>query len=130
MHHPFGLNLSDLELLELDFEEHLVEAEAEQVQGGTDVTTLALGEEGGTDVTTLALGEEGGNFTTKALGEEGGDIQCISAPCPGSETGGNPRPTPKPPKPPVVSRVKSEHGGPIYTKARHGLEGGGWPIHS
>jgi hypothetical protein len=115
MQHPFALNLSDLESIERDFEENLTEEEAGQVQGGTVFTTLALG-------------EEGGEVTTLALGEEGGDIQCISAPCPGSETGGHPKPTPKPPKPPVT-RANFEHGGePVYTKARYGLEGGGWSI--
>ncbi|BAY20347.1 hypothetical protein NIES2100_00880 [Calothrix sp. NIES-2100] len=120
MQHPFALNLSDLEMIECDFEENLSEEEAVQVQGGTVFTTLALGEEGG-EVTTKALNEEGGEVTTLALGEEGGSggIQCISAPCPGSETGG----TPKPP----VTRAKFENGGDhVYTKARYGLEAGGW----
>lgn len=42
----------------------------QQVQGGTQMTTLALGEEGG-EMTTQALGEEGGTVTTLAIGEEG-----------------------------------------------------------
>jgi hypothetical protein len=118
MQHPFALNLSDLEVIELDFEEQVTDEEAGQVQGGTDVTTLALG-------------EEGGDFTTLALGEEGGGIVCISAPCPGSETGGHPQP-PKPPKPPKhISRPKLEDGcGPVYTKAKYGYEGGGASIYS
>ncbi|MDZ8052874.1 MAG: hypothetical protein RMX68_032370 [Aulosira sp. ZfuVER01] len=79
MNHPFGLNLSDLAAIDLDFPEPLTDEEAAQVQGGSDTfTTLALGEEGGDD-----------RVSTKALGEEGGsDIACISTPCPGSETGG------------------------------------------
>ena len=116
MQHPFALNLSDLEMIESDFEENLSETEAGQVQGGTKVTTYAVGEEGG-EVTTQAIGEEGGEVTTLALGEEGGEIQCISAPCPGSETGSNPKPP--------VTRAKFEDGGPVHTKARYGLEGGG-----
>jgi hypothetical protein len=115
MHHPFALNLSDLEVIEQDFVESLSNEEATQVQGGGEVFT------------TLALGEEGGDVTTLALGEEGGSIQCISAPCPGSETGGNPYPIPIPPKPPVVTCMKGEDGGgSFYTKAWFGIEGGGW----
>lgn len=92
MSHPFELNLSDLESMELDFEEELTDEEAAKVGGGSGrVTTLALGEEGGScrpkrpvvkrpittkppEVTTQAVGEEGGGntFTTLAVGEEGG----------------------------------------------------------
>lgn len=98
MNHPFGLDVSDLEAIELNFEEELNDEEAAQVLGGSDkFTTLALGEEGGT-VTTLAIGEEGG-----------GEIQCISAPCPGSETGEKP-----PKKPPVTKGWFFESGGSIF----------------
>lgn len=113
MHHPFALNLSDLEVIEEDFAESLSNEEAAQVKGGGDFTTLALG-------------EEGGEVTTLAIGEEGGDIVCISAPCPGSETGGEPYPIPLPPKPPVITWTKGEDGGGPITKAR--FEQGGWPI--
>lgn len=102
MRHPFDLNDSELEALDLDFEEELTEEEAAQVGGGLSLTTLALGEEGGgfpkpipcdpplpfpkpiplpepephpPIATTKALGEEGGDdfpVTTLAIGEEGG----------------------------------------------------------
>ncbi|NMF62119.1 hypothetical protein DP115_04670 [Brasilonema octagenarum UFV-OR1] len=96
MNHPFGLDVSDLEAIELNFEEELNDEEAAQVLGGSDkFTTLALGEEGG-----------GGTVTTQAVGEEGGGvINCISAPCPGSETGE------KPPKKPPVTKGWFEIGG-------------------
>lgn len=87
MRHPFDLKISDLETVNLDFQEPLTREEAEEIGGGrTELTTQALGEEGGKfpepipfpdsfldyprpypyplrdtpDVTTLALGEEGG----------------------------------------------------------------------
>lgn len=81
MHHPFSLELSDLETIDLDFQEILPMTDAEKVGGGLGkATTLALGEEGGysrppiyapprglpnfnrDEVTTMALGEEGGYF--------------------------------------------------------------------
>lgn len=92
MRHPFDLALTDLTAIDLEFAESLTDEEAEQVAGGIDATTLAVGEEGGYDygfpkhwppkhpkpvpidprpVTTYAVGEEGGG-TTKAVGEEGG----------------------------------------------------------
>nr|WP_293095512.1 hypothetical protein [Okeania sp. SIO2F4] len=116
LNHPFSLNISDLEDLNLDIEEQLTDEEAAQITGGK-----------GTD--------EGPVLTTLAIGEEGGpDIVCISAPCPGSETGGHPWPKPipmppeppKPPKPPVISKAWFENGGGPYTKALH--ENGG-PIY-
>ncbi|MBW4593897.1 MAG: hypothetical protein KME46_13520 [Brasilonema angustatum HA4187-MV1] len=98
MNHPFGLDVSDLEAIELNFEEELNDEEAAQVLGGSGkFTTEAVGEEGGT-VTSLSIGEEGG-----------GGIQCISAPCPGSEGGGNP-----PTKPPVTKARFFESGGSIF----------------
>lgn len=101
MIHPFALELSDLEAIDLDFEEHLTAEEADQVGGGLIAITQAIGETGGTLpdrwVWTKALYETGYNpspkppiyqpsphpskppfseppeVTTLALGEEGGD---------------------------------------------------------
>ena len=93
MNHPFNLNLSDLEAVDLDFEEQLSVEEAEKVGGGTIFTTLALGEEGGCyppiikdpcyprppikwplpcELPIDPPGEPP-EVTTLALGEEGGD---------------------------------------------------------
>ena len=66
--------------------------------------------------TTLAIGEEGG----------GGPIQCISAPCPGSEGGGGFPPPPPIFEPPVTTLAIGEEGGGPYTKAW--FEGGGGPL--
>ncbi|MEC4819405.1 MAG: hypothetical protein SAK29_39970 [Scytonema sp. PMC 1069.18] len=119
MNHPFTLDISDLEAIELNFE-YLTDEEATHVQGGLSLaTTEAVGEEGG-DVTTLALGEEGGDVTTLALGEEGGDIVCISAPCPGSESGDDPLPKKRPIKHPIRE--------PKYTTLALGEEGGDFDI--
>jgi len=71
MRHPFELEISELENLNLSLQE-LTDEDAEKVAGGSNVTTLAIGEEGGS-FTTLAIGEEGGDFTSAAIGEEGGD---------------------------------------------------------
>jgi hypothetical protein len=103
LNHPFALNISDLEDLTLDFEEQLTDQETAQIVGGTKFTTLALGEEGG----------------------DPGDIVCISAPCPGSETGGEPlpKPLPKPPKPPVYTKAWFECGGTPYTKVLYEMGG-------
>lgn len=108
MRHPFDLDPTQLEALDLDFEEQLTDEQAAQVGGGRAIaTTLALGEEGGCwpqpqpepipidpPMTTLALGEEGGitdalcedggePITTMALGEEGGYItqSCAETGC-------------------------------------------------
>ena len=73
MRHPFELDLSDLENVQLDVEQVLTPEEAEKVTGGLVATTLALGEEGGCVFppirpikppiyTTLAIGEEGGGL--------------------------------------------------------------------
>jgi bacteriocin-like protein len=107
MNHPFALNISDLEDLNLDFEQ-LTDEETAQIAGGE------------TKLTTLHPGEEG---------SDPGDIVCISAPCPGSESGGepSPKPLPKPPKPAVYTKAWFETGGEPYTKALH--ETGG-PIYS
>ncbi|MEG3954422.1 hypothetical protein [Microcoleus sp. herbarium2] len=106
MNHPFDLDPAELEAMDLDFEETLTEEEAAHVGGGIRYTTLAVGEEGG-----------------------GGPIQCISAPCPGSEGGGG-FPVPPPPfipfDPPATTLAIGEEGGG-YTKAW--FEGGGGPIY-
>ena len=100
MSHPFELDLSDLEFIELDFPEELTHEEAVSVEGGIGsgrFTSLVFGEEGGCIypqspgircvikpypappakppvVTTQAIGEEGGTiYTTLAIGEAGGD---------------------------------------------------------
>ena len=65
MNHPFDLDPAELEAMDLDFGEPLTEEEATQIRGGSRFITMALGEGGG-----------------------GRPIQCISAPCPGSEGGG------------------------------------------
>ena len=65
MNHPFDLDPAELEAMDLDFGEPLTDEEAAHIRGGTDFTTLAVGEEGGCH-----------------------PRQCISAPCPGSEGGG------------------------------------------
>ncbi|MGD1805063.1 hypothetical protein ACP6PL_06435 [Dapis sp. BLCC M126] len=104
MNHPFALNISDLEDVNLDIEEQLTDEEASQINGGKGEEPI---------FTTLAIGEEGGHYP--------GDIVCISAPCPGSESGGHPWPKPmpmpmppKPHKPPVMTKALYENGGPIY----------------
>lgn len=89
MNHPFDLDPAELEAMDLDFEETLTEEEAAHIGGGIRYTTQAIGEEGGN-----------------------GPIQCISAPCPGSEGGGG-----------------FPVGGPIddwATTLAIGEEGGGW----
>ncbi|HAX74425.1 MAG TPA: hypothetical protein DCY88_00955 [Cyanobacteria bacterium UBA11372] len=104
MRHPFDLDPADLEAMDLNFEEQLTNEEAAQIGGGLMATTAAVG-------------------------EEGGGIVCISAPCPGSEGGGNPWP-PKPipiDPPPLTTRIQSEEGGGPYTKAW--CEMGGGPIY-
>ena len=96
MRHPFDFTLTELDAIDLDFQEPLTDHEASHVGGGLTYTTLALGEEGGSSrpypiphprpskphprpiepptMTTMALGEEGGDVTTLALGEEGGEF--------------------------------------------------------
>ena len=85
MNHPFALELSDLEAVDLDFEENLTDEAAAEVGGGyrwspiiKDPRYLGLPiKYPPTQVTTLALGEEGGSpppYTTLALGEEGGSL--------------------------------------------------------
>jgi hypothetical protein len=103
MNHPFDLDPAELEAMDLDFEETLTDEETTHIGGGLRYTTQAVGEEGGNS-----------------------PIQCISAPCPGSEGGGggNPRP---PIDPPVTTKALREEGGGSWTKAW--FEGGGGPIY-
>lgn len=86
MRHPFDLELSELEALDLDFEEELTTEEAERVGGGLYVTTMALGEEGGSVLPPLPNPPIGGKpkpkpidpiFTTLAIGEEGGELPTL-----------------------------------------------------
>lgn len=101
MNHPFDLEPAELAAMDLDFEEELTDEEAASIGGGIMATTLALG-------------------------EEGGGIVCISAPCPGSETGGGFPPKPIPIDPPMTTLALGEEGGGCYTKAW--FEGGGGAI--
>ncbi|MEG4317475.1 MULTISPECIES: hypothetical protein [unclassified Microcoleus] len=101
MNHPFDLDAADLEAMDLDFEEQLTDEQAAQVGGGLMATTMRVG-------------------------EEGGGIVCISAPCPGSETGEHP-PKPMPIDPPMTTMALGEEGGGPYTKAW--FECGGGPIY-
>lgn len=85
MTHPFDLNLSDLETVDLDFEERLTDEETANVGGGIlpggCVTTQAIGEEGGYNQPPIIKKprpitvppKEEPIYTTLALGEEGGD---------------------------------------------------------
>ncbi len=93
MNHPFDLDPAELEAMDLDFEETLTDEEAAHIGGGLSYTTLALGEEGGS-----------------------GPIQCISAPCPGSEGGGGEFSVgPIFFDPPMTTlAIGEEGGGPIY----------------
>jgi hypothetical protein len=101
MRHPFDLNSSDLEAVDLDFEEQLTDEEATRVGGALTYTTLALGEEGGdcypidpidwkSPRKPLPCPEplpepcpkpypiDPPEVTTMAIGEEGGDIDiCL-----------------------------------------------------
>ncbi|MFB2933953.1 hypothetical protein ACE1B6_01615 [Aerosakkonemataceae cyanobacterium BLCC-F154] len=112
MKHPFDLDPAELELIDLDFSEPLTDEQNAPI-GGAEMTTMAIGEEGG---------------TTEAFGEEGGDtIVCISAPCPGSESGDHPdKPIPIDPPFPTTTKALNEEGGSPYTKAL--FEAGGFPI--
>ena len=103
MNHPFDLDPAELEAMDLDFEETLTEEEAAHIGGGSRVTTLAVGEEGGSS-----------------------PIQCISAPCPGSEGGGGFPVRPIFFDPPATTLAIGEEGGG-YTRAW--FEGGGGPIY-
>lgn len=98
MTHPFNLNLTELQTLDLEFEEALTDTAA-HINGGNLATTLAVGEEGGDWLPRCPYPTPSPKphprpvpidppiMTTMALGEEGG--------CP----------------PPPVSRAWGEHGG-------------------
>lgn len=73
MRHPFGLELSDLENIQLDVET-LTHEDATKVTGGLVATTLALGEEGGCIFSPIKPRIKPPIYTTLALGEEGGDL--------------------------------------------------------
>ncbi len=73
--------------------------------------------------------------TAQVSGGRHATIVCISAPCPGSEGGGDepdypwPKPLPYPyPKPPEVTTkaFREEGGDPVFTKALH--ETGEYPV--
>ncbi len=102
MNHPFALELSDLESIDLEFEEYLNSEDATQVGGLTLATTKALGEEGGIPPS---------NYYTKAWHESGGWNYPPSYP-----------PNHPPTKPPVDEP-------PIFTTLAIGEEGGDDPIH-
>jgi hypothetical protein len=96
MNHPFELELTELEVMDLDFKEQLTQEETATIEGGKH-----------------------------------SDIVCISAPCPGSETGGdNPDyPVPTKPKPPKVRHPRKDFPDrhpPEFTTLALGEEGGGY----
>jgi hypothetical protein len=106
MNHPFDLDPAELEAIDLDF-------------GDTGIDELIAPWGSEIIVTTLAIGEEGGS----------GPIQCISAPCPGSEGGGEVG-FPHPPvfEPPMTTMALGEEGGgPPMTTMALGEEGGDPP---
>ena len=72
MRHPFELEISDLEAVNLNIEEELTDEEATQVAGGLVFTTRGLGEEGGSiQLPIIKPPIKPPIFTTMALGEEG-----------------------------------------------------------
>ncbi|HEY9766887.1 MAG TPA: hypothetical protein V6C71_00065 [Coleofasciculaceae cyanobacterium] len=95
MNHPFELELSDLETIDLDFEEQLTNEETARIGGGkhSDIVCISApcpGSEGGDDPgkpwpTRPRPSKKHGpksprpgkhkppEFTTLAIGEEGGD---------------------------------------------------------
>ena len=106
MNHPFDLDPAQLEAIDFDFEEAPSDALIDPIGGGIIFTTLAMGEEGGCH-----------------------PIQCISAPCPGSEggeVGGFPPPPIDPPM--TTMAIGEEGGGPPMTTMAIGEEGGGPPM--
>jgi len=103
LNHPFNLDISNLEDLNLDLEQQLTEEEAARVGGGLTFTTLALGEEGG-DYSKFPQPQPGPidppEYTTQALGEEGGDYPEF------------PQPQPDPIDPPeYTTQALGEEGG-------------------
>src|SRR4028118_1073130 len=107
MEHPFDLDAALLEAINFGFEETLSDDALIDLIGG---------------------GIGGIIFTTLAMNEEGGDcpIECISAPCPGSEGGGGVGFTPPPIfDPPMSTMAIGEEGGdPPMTTLAIGEEGG------
>jgi hypothetical protein len=107
MDHPFDLDAAQLEAINFGFEETL-SADA--------LIDLIGGAIGGIIFTTLAMGEEGGDCP----------IDCISAPCPGSEGGGGGFPVGPIFEPPMTTMAMGEEGGdPPMTTMAIGEEGGG-----
>ena len=107
MDHPFDLDAAQLEAIDFDFEETLSDALIDPIGGG--------------------IGEI--IFTTLAVGEEGGDcpIQCISAPCPGSEGGGGFPVEAIGFDPPLTTDAIGEEGGGPWTQPW--FENGAGPIY-
>ena len=103
MNHPFDLDPAELEAMDLDLGEPLADEEAAHIRGGTAFVTLALCEQGG-----------------------GGPINCISAPCPGSEGGGAGFAV-RPIDDTATTDAQGEEGGGSNTKPW--WEGGGGPIY-
>ena len=102
MNHPFDLDPAELEAMDFDFKETPSDALIDPIGSGIILTSLAVG-------------------------GEGGGIQCISAPCPGSEGGGGfPFPRPRVFDPPASTDAIGEEGGG-WTQAW--FEGGGGPIY-
>ena len=91
MSHPFDLDPAELEAIDFDFGETPSDALIAPIGGEIILTTLAEGEEGG-----------------------GCPIDCISAPCPGSEGGGGF----------PVEAIGFDP--PIMSTDAIGEEGGGW----
>ncbi|WP_445246017.1 hypothetical protein [Microcoleus sp. OTE_8_concoct_300] len=104
MDHPFDLDAAELEAIDLDFKETPSDALIDPIGGGIIFTTLALGEEGGCH-----------------------PIQCISAPCPGSEGGGGVGVTPIDDWA-TTHALREEGGGPPVTTHSLREEGGGSPM--
>ena len=108
MDHPFDLDAAQLEAINFGFEETLSDdALIDLIGGGI----------GGIIFTTLAMNEEGG----------GCPIECISAPCPGSEAGGGFPPPPFFEPPMTTMALGEEGGGPPMTTMAIGEEGGDPP---
>ncbi|MEA5556766.1 hypothetical protein [Nodularia spumigena] len=116
MKHPFDLEITELQSLNLEFQE-VTDKEAAEITGGlTFPFTFDLGANGGGfpnpspssfqipassfqippftiggnggggQATTLAVGEEGGDVTTLAVGEEGGDVTTLAVGEEGGDT--------------------------------------------
>ena len=102
MNHPFDLDPAELEAIDFDFKETPSDALIDPIGSGII-------------------------FTTLAVGEEGGGIQCISAPCPGSEGGAGFGVAPIDDW--ATTHALGEEGGdPPMTTMALGEEGGGPPM--